>query len=361
MRFILVTVAGGFVLLLLARASCAQAFVPPGTVAAKYFYDGPYSVETTSLPACDSPVSSTYAPITDVDRLHDACTVYYPSDLGEPRPMILWGNGSPPSIGRYAYFLRHLASWGFVIVAPDDEHVGDGQALFNAFNFMLALNRTEPTSEAPNLLYHAIETNEIGAAGHSQGAMGAIAALEWSQYPASWLGARRQDGVVIRTAVAISLPSDTGFCGNAIIRPHCRTDYLPPKSAIFLLSGADDPISPPEQPTSDPGEDSIAAFYAAAGAKNGQSPRGVTKVKATARGNSASRRQLVPSHNDVQGQPRCGHLDLCKVGVFPFLAYPAAWFAWQLEDDDDARTVFVKPDGELFRDPMWTGVDGTAD
>ncbi len=101
-------------------------------------------------------------------------TLYYPTDLTTSttkHPVVLWGNGTGATVDQYDVFLRHLASWGFVVAAANTGQSGSGQEMLAGGKFLIAEN-TRPGS----IFRSKIDTANIGAAGHSQGGGGTIAA-----------------------------------------------------------------------------------------------------------------------------------------------------------------------------------------
>ncbi len=241
--------------------------------------------------------------------------VYYPTNLGANgfmHPIITWGNGTSAKPSQYAYFLNHLASWGFVVVATEDENAGVGQTILDAANFMIAQNST-PSS----IFYNKLNVSEIGAAGHSQGATGAVNALIKSAGS-------------IKTVIPIELPARI-WCSS---KTNCTDTKNITAGSIFLIDGSEDTlISPPTQPGWESGEQSIAAYYNAA-------PGKVDKQKGTLIG---------PNHNDVQGQPSCSGASYpCTNGVYGYLGYPTAWLMWQLQGDSYAAGAFGNSSGEIY-------------
>jgi hypothetical protein len=101
-------------------------------------------------------------------------TLYYPSDLATSSttyPVVLWGNGTGASVDQYDEFLRHFASWGIVVAAANTGQSGSGSEMLAGGKFLLAEN-----ARPGSVFYHRIDPTNIGAAGHSQGGGGAIAA-----------------------------------------------------------------------------------------------------------------------------------------------------------------------------------------
>ena len=100
-------------------AGCNNHNLPTGTIEKKYYAQGPWAVTyKQGLYCCDSQ-----------DHSFD---FYYPTNLGANgflHPIITWGNGSFGQANGVDYFLRHLASWGFVIIATEESFTGPGQTI----------------------------------------------------------------------------------------------------------------------------------------------------------------------------------------------------------------------------------------
>jgi hypothetical protein len=233
-----------------------------------------------------------------------------------PHPIITWGNGTGGVSSGAAYFLRHLASWGFVIVATRDRFTGDGETIWDAASFMMNAN-----SDPSSIFFNKLDTSRVGAVGASQGAGGAVRATIASNGK-------------ISTVIPIELPGQQFcFCApNQVLDTANLT-----QGSVFFVDGSNDiPVSPPVQlqPPQLVGEQSLAAFYAAV-------PNGVPKLTATLIG---------PSHNDISGQPGCDTAAAppCVVGVTGYLGYPTAWMADRLGLDPSAHAAFVTGTGEIF-------------
>ena len=296
----------------LALAGCAVFNdSPTGTIEQKYAAWGPagqaVTVGITPPPPQGAPC----------DHLGNQCDLYYPTNLavGAPHPIITWGNGTGGVSSGADYFLRHLASWGFVIVATRDRFTGNGTTILEAANYMVAAN-SDPASPFHNML----DTQHIGAIGHSQGAGGVVRAMIAS------------NGLII-TAIPIELPGQQFcFCGSNVLDTATIT-----QGSVFFVDGSNDiPVSPPIQfkPPSQIGLQSLAAFYGAV-------PNSVPKLTATLLG---------PSHNDISGQPGCNTAvaQPCVVGVYGYLGYPTAWMADRLGLDPSAHAAFISGSGEIF-------------
>ena len=281
--------------------SCSPNY-PAKPIELKYYGNGPWAVTVSVGSQC-------------CDSAGNKFDLYYPTNLGQggfTHPILTWGNGTGSLSTNYTYFLKHMASWGFVVIATQDQNTGPGQTVLDAANFLTAAN-----SDPASMFFHKLNTGQIGAFGHSQGATGALNALEKS-------------AGTIKTVMLIELPAQQ-FCSTA---QNCADTSTLSQGSIFLIDGSlDVPISPPTQAPWITGLQSIAAYYSAV-------PAGLVKVKATLNG---------PTHNDVQGSPGCTVANIpCLLGVYGYLSYPTAWMMFQLQNDSYARGAFVNGIGELF-------------
>jgi hypothetical protein len=215
------------------------------------------------LPAGPAPVMTTY-PIeahysaagpwevssgTHRDSSENGYELFYPAHLGTngfKHPILTWGNGTYATPSLYAGILNQLASWGFVVVAPTNTMTGTGAEMLAGVQEMLRLNNS-PSS----IFYGKLDTNAIGALGHSQGAGGALRTAVNSNR-------------LIKAAVLIDLPAQvwiskaadafdpaqltvpTLFLGGSedwlvaspkILRAYY--DAVPGQAALLILNGAD--------------------------------------------------------------------------------------------------------------------------
>jgi len=274
---------------------------PTGTIELKYYAPGPWQVTVSTGGAC-------------CDSSGNKFDLYYPANLGANgflHPILTWGNGTNSTAIHCDYFLRHMASWGFVVIATEDQNTGPGQTILDGANFLV-----NAASDAASIFFNKLNVSQIGSFGHSQGATGAINALIKS-------------GGSISTVIPIELPSQI-WCSSAA---NCVDTANMTSGSIFFVDGSNDPISPPTQPPLIPGAQSIAAYYDAV-------PNTIPKAKGTLIG---------PSHNDIQGQPGCTITIFgCINGVYGYLGYPTAWFMDRLQGDAFAHGAFVKNTGEMF-------------
>ena len=274
---------------------------PTGPIELKYYAPGPWAVAVQTGGAC-------------CDSSGNKFDLYYPANLGAGgflHPILTWGNGSLATPIQYDYFLRHMASWGFAVIATEDQETGVGQTILDGAKFMVHAN-----GDSASPFFHKLNVSQIGAFGHSQGAGGAGNAL-------------LKSAGLIKTVIPIELPARV-WC---TLGSNCFDPAHLSSGSVFFIDGSADFISPPTQSPQTPGEQSVEAFYNA-------TPNSIPKVKGTLLG---------PSHNDVQGQPDCSHAAIpCSNGVYGYLGYPTAWLMYQLQGDALAHGAFVNGTGEMF-------------
>lgn len=287
-RFVLIAWLGMLPAVFASGSALAQ-----GRSAEHFGNAGPYEVSSIEKPLC-------------CDSKGNSVEVYLPRArrAGEIFPVVTWGNGTWAKPEKYTFLLRHLASWGVIVVATRDSNVGTGQTLLDA---VALLERSE--------LAPLADRRRIAAIGHSQGASGAFNA---AAAPSSGIG----------TAVLIDLPGRR-LCN----REHCAAipTGLREKQSVLFLSGEKDPLSSPEM---------IDGYFS-------EVPAGRLRAKAAVAG---------ADHNDIQGQPGCQPFAIgCRAGIGAFLPYVTAWLRWQLSADKAAAAVFSGKGALFLRDQLLTG------
>ncbi|MDO5608095.1 MAG: hypothetical protein Q4G08_06540 [Capnocytophaga sp.] len=121
---------------------------------------GNYSVQSVKYPANDNNLKE--------------FTVYYPETVqaGQKFPLVVMVNGSGVATSKYEAVLKHLASWGFVVIGSEEESSWSGKGASQSLDFALKLN-----SDKNSPVYQKIDADKIGVAGHSQGGVGVINAV----------------------------------------------------------------------------------------------------------------------------------------------------------------------------------------
>lgn len=193
---------------------------------------GPYAAGWRNVTVADPDGGSFSALVTYPARSGGEGTE--PDGSGGPYPAITFGHGFFQTPDRYQGTLEHLATWGYVTIAPAS-HAGlspDHAAFAADLNQSLAWLVAQ-SADADSWLAGMVDPAALGASGHSMGA------------GASLLAAADEPAVraVINLAAAETRPSAAAV--------------LPSVTApVALVVGDSDKIVPPE---------STAALYAAAG------------------------------------------------------------------------------------------------
>lgn len=112
-------------------------------------------------------------------------TMFRPKDMtqsGLCHPVVTWGNGTGANPSMYKVLLNNLASHGFVVIGSNSPNVlqGTPAPMIAGVTWVIEQN-ADPSS----VLYHRIDTTQIGATGHSQGAMATTRASGDSRITAS--------------------------------------------------------------------------------------------------------------------------------------------------------------------------------
>lgn len=110
-----------------------------------------------------------------VDEDFEKYEVWYPEDMESSDtayPLIVVLNGTGVKASKYKAQFEHFASWGFVVIGTEEPESWDGVAAESSLAFML-----EQNEDSSSIFYHKIDTDNIGAVGHSQGGAGVFNAI----------------------------------------------------------------------------------------------------------------------------------------------------------------------------------------
>jgi hypothetical protein len=287
--------------------------VPPGGGPV----DGPrYSyAPAESRYAATGPWHVTMSRTTDAcDSKGNACTTYSPSPLGRDvangkpvrHPVVVWANGTGVETPAYDYFLRHLASWGFLVVASDDTSTGDGTSATDVANYLIG------KAKSPKSPWRTtVDTRRIGVAGHSQGGGATVALFAHQTAPFS--------------AYLAIHPAPSWFC--LALCGYQPSDLAGARrgSILYLQSAGDGGAGDTENYYNQTAGSATKALGVVANAK----------------------------HDDVMGNPHCTDGN-CVTGSYGYLGYSTAWFLWQLGGESALRQVFRDSVGEFVQpDPDW--------
>ncbi len=181
-----------------ARYPVQAAFTPPG----------PYATTTgTVTDAAGTVIYDLFYPAS------------YPS-LGFRSPIVTWGNGTGGSPAQVSTLLRHLASYGFTVIASTLPNTGSGREIDAAARYLVAQD-----SAAGSVFRHHLDTHEVAAVGASQGAGGAVRAAT-------------SDPALITAVLTFSLPNTFWVRANpdCPTRADCMFDPAALTQPVFFLS-----------------------------------------------------------------------------------------------------------------------------
>ncbi len=231
--------------------------------------------------------------------------IYYPSDIAsgsDKYPVVIYSNGTGIKASKYPAVLKHLASWGFIVMATEEENSWNGFSSEMCLRLIIKLNETESVEGwDTNPFYNHVDLDNIGVSGHSQGGVGVINAATENEH-----------GSMIK---AIFSASPT----NLTLAEALMWDYDPSQISvpIFLVSSTGNSdenlvVSGPQ----------LQEIYDAV-------PETVTKVMA---------RRTNADHGDM--------LSFAD-------GYMTAWFLWQLQGDEEAAKAFVGETPELLSNALY--------
>lgn len=255
-----------------------------------------------------------------------AATVVYPATangLGTPvdaaagpHPAIAFGHGFQQPVAAYSSTLRHLATWGFIVIAPRSyessllpNHSQFANDLIDSLNFLAA-----QSAVGTSLFFQAVNVNRFGVSGHSMGG------------GASLIAADREPRIlaISNMAAAETMPSAIRAM-TGITRP------------VQLIAGSSDGIVPPDS-------NQVPMYNA------GNAPRQAPTI-------------LGGSHCNFQDYAVFSLF--CDTGLIPKAdqlritrRLLTAWFLLYLRGDTDLWQAVWGPSARVQSQPQFTGDDG---
>lgn len=98
--------------------------------------------------------------------------IWYPSEMessDKQYPVVVINNGTGVKASKCQALFEHLASWGFIVIANEEEYSWNGFAAEMSLKYLLKSNE-----DSTSIFYQHIDTENIGVSGHSQGGVGTI-------------------------------------------------------------------------------------------------------------------------------------------------------------------------------------------
>jgi hypothetical protein len=266
-----------------------------------------------ALFASPGPYATTAGAATSGGASYD---FYRPSNyaaLGFQSPIVTWGNGTNGSPAQVSVLLRHLASYGFTVIASTLPNTGSGNEIDAAAHYLVTQNGV-----AASVFHGHLNVNEVAAVGTSQGATGAVRAAT-------------SDPALIKTVMTFSLPSAAWAAPN----PDCPTaadctahpDALTRPAFFISTHGFFDSII--ASPATEKAYFLSAPVHAALG------------IITSSDGKAADHASI--------GDPAAGG------NPGGFLGYATAWLEYQLRGSVIAAAAFTGPHPELIVNPNWPG------
>jgi hypothetical protein len=259
------------------------------------------------------PYATTTGTVADGTAVYD---VYRPASyaaLGFQSPIVTWGNGTNGSPAQVSVLLRHLASYGFTVIAPTLPNTGSGREIDAAAHYLVTQNGV-----AASVFHGHLNVNKVAAVGTSQGATGAVRAAT-------------SDPALIKTVMTFSLPSAVWAAPN----PDCPTaadctahpDALTRPAFFISTHGFWDSVI--ASPATERAYFLSAPVHAALGIITNSDGK--------------------PADHASIADPAAGG------NPGGFLGYATAWLEYQLRGSLTAASAFTGPHPELLANPNWPG------
>lgn len=225
--------------------------------------------------------------------------IWYPAELTDTDltyPVIVVNNGTGMRASRQKNAYKRLASWGFIVIATEEEYSWNGFSADMSLQYLLRANE-----RSDSLFYRHIDTDRIGVTGHSQGGVACISAVTTAKYADRY----RAAFLVSPTAEALAAALEWDYDLSGVTVP----------LAIFAGTGEVD-------------------------AKTIIPLEGMTRMceRATSSPFVLMARKSGYDHGETDVQT-CGYL--------------TAWFLYYLRDDTEAGAAFLDENAELFRNPLY--------
>ena len=278
--------------------------VTGGSLEEKYTAMGDYEVAYAEYPAAD---------LLSVGRYE----IWYPEAMAEQDrtwPVVMMCNGTGVAASRYTPIFEHLASWGFVVVGNEQQNSWSGADADDGIELLEDLNENPST-----VFYHKLDLERVGAAGHSQGAIGAINAVT-----------TQDNGFRYKALYTASTPSSlyAQTLNWAYDVSQIRIPYLMAAGTGLLDAGGGgtDEVSQQAQ------ELSISPLW--------------------------SQEENYKNIPDATPKVRARRMGADHAEMLPWAdGYMTAWFMYWLQGDAQAGEAFFGPDAELAHNPYWQDVE----
>ncbi len=148
-----------------------------GETESKYMQNGSYAVNYLEADAMQS---------------FKKYEIWYPSVVGETDetyPVVIFANGTGVKGSKYRAVMEHLASWGFIVMATEEEYSWNGFSVEMCIRYAIKMNEGTASEEQEwQTFVNRVDLEHIGVCGHSQGGVGALNAMTVMEH-AQWITA----------------------------------------------------------------------------------------------------------------------------------------------------------------------------
>lgn len=255
----------------------------------KYQAAGPEAVKMAEFPSDDATIGK--------------IVVVYPESLETTDakwPVVNIGNPSNTDADGMMEMLRHLASWGYIVIDNMDKQTGTGASVSKTLDAFLAAS-----GQDGNLFHGKVDTDKIAIAGYSQGAC--AVALAATQYPNAGL---------YKAVYLCSCPQpQLGI--NFKWGEYHFADF---KAPVLTFAGTGD------------WDSKLIAPFEVFTQTFDEIPEGIPAVQA---------RRSGKDHEQMGGEGD---------------PYMTAWFEYWLKNDQEAGKVFIGEEAELLHNDRWQDV-----
>ena len=274
-----------------------------GTIEAEYTAMGDYEVSYAEYPA--------------LDVLIKQYKVWYPSALEEGSqewPIVVMANGTGVPASRYEPIFQHLASWGFVVIGNEQQASWQGDGSEGALELLIRLNE-DPESA----FYQKLDLECVGAAGHSQGAIGAINGV--TSQPNGWR---------YKALYTASTPSS-----RYAMTLNWNYDVSKIQIPFFMAAGTG---------LLDAGEEGLPEVV-----------EDTQEISISPLWSQEENYSLIPNTTPKLRARRTGadHAEMLPWGD----GYMTAWFMYWLQGDQEAGKAFFGEGAEILSNPCWQDLE----
>ena len=227
--------------------------------------------------------------------------VYYPKDIDKMGkvPVVIFLNGTGTPASKYPALQEHLASWGFITIANEENNSFYGEGVELSIRYLKFSDTYDSNDDESPLIGH-IDFDNIGVTGHSQGGIGVI------------------NGITIHP--------NSGMVKAAVMLSSTETDM----AKAFLWDS----------------DSSLIHANTMMIGSTGQTDSSISPLESMQRtyeNITGDVIKVLARRND------CDHGEM----LYSADGYVTAWFMWQLQGDEDAARAFTGDSPEIMRNELY--------